>query len=78
MRMPPMKAKSPAPAKPPTRKMSSKPHIRMQKLRPVPQSAFPTAPAAFPTDGAAPGPDQAMGAGPGAMPSGAAPGDTGE
>ncbi len=76
MKMPPMKSKSASPGKPPTRKMSPKPHIRMQKLRPVAQSAFPTAAAAFPTDGAPAGPDQALAAGP--MPSGAAPGDMGE
>lgn len=62
--------------KPPTRKMSSKPRIRMQKLRPVAQSAFPTAAAAFPTDGAPAGPDQAMAPGP--MSAGAAPGMTQE
>lgn len=78
MKTPPMKAASKAIGKPPTRKMSSKPHIRMQKLRPVPQSAFPTAAAAFPTDGASPSPDQALGPGAGAMPGAAAPGDMGE
>lgn len=74
MKTPPMKARGKAIGKPATRKMSPKPHIRMQKLKPVAASAFPTAAAAFPTNGATPGPDQAMNAQPGAMPSGAAPG----
>lgn len=63
---------------PPTRKMSAKPHIRMQKLKPVPASAFPTAAAAFPTSAAPPGPDAAAAAAPEGMPSGAAPGMMGE
>lgn len=70
MKAPHMKA-------PPVRKMGSKPHIRMQKLKPVPPSAFPTAAAAFPPGGGpAPDPTSAM-AGPpgGGMPGGAAPGD---
>lgn len=60
---------------PVAKRMSPKPHIRMQKIKPVAKSAFPTAAAAFPTNSAPPGPDQAMAAPPGGMPSGAAPGD---
>lgn len=74
MKTPPTKIKAHAIGKPPTRKMSPKPHIRMQKLKPVATSAFPTAAAAFPTGGATPGPDAAMGDQQGGMPSGAAPG----
>lgn len=69
-----MKPKAKAPAAPPVRKMSPKPHIRMQKLKPVPPGAFPTAAAAFPTDTAPPGPDQSIGGGAGGMPPSAAPG----
>jgi hypothetical protein len=70
-----MKMKKPHIAKPAVRKMGPKPHIRMQKLKPVPASAFPTAAAAFPPTAGAPSPGDAMGAPPGGMPSGAAPGD---
>jgi hypothetical protein len=65
-------------AAPPVRKMGPKPHIRMQKLKPVPPGAFPTGPAAFPTTEAAPGPDAAMSDIPGGMPTGAAPGTMGD
>lgn len=78
MKTPPMKAKSAKPGRPPTRKMSPKPHIRMQKIKPVATSAFPTAAAAFPPDGGPAAPDQAMAAQPGGMPAGAAPGSMGE
>lgn len=71
MKMPPMKPKAAKGKAPAVRKMSPKPHIRMQKLKPVPPSAFPTAAAAFPTDAGPPGAADAMAGGP---PSGAAPG----
>lgn len=64
----------------PVRKMGPKPKIRMQKLKPVPPGAFPTAPQAFPGDAMAAGgggPDLG-GAGAEGMPPSAAPGDTGE
>lgn len=70
MKKPHMKA-------PPTRHMSAKPHIRMQKIKPVAASAFPTAAAAFPQGGpaGAPDPGAAMGdPGGGGMPPSAAPG----
>lgn len=63
----------------PVRKMSNRPRIRMQKLKPVPAGAFPQSAAAFPTGGSPAGPDDAALGGPsGGMPSGAAPGVTGE
>ena len=66
----------------------AKPHIRMRKMKPVPPSAFPTAPMAFPQSpipGGAdmggpptgPSPDQGMTAQPGGMSAGAGPGDMG-
>lgn len=75
MKTPPMKAKGAKIGKPPSRRMTSKPHIRMQKLKPISPGAFPTTAAAFPTNGAPPGPDAAISAQSGGMPSGAAPGD---
>lgn len=78
MKTPPMKAKSAKMGHPPTRKMSSKPRIRMQKIKPVAASAFPAAAAAFPPDGGPAGPDQAMAGQPAGLPSGAAPGSMGE
>lgn len=75
MKTPPMKPKGAKLKAPPARRMGPRPRIRMQKLKPVPPSAFPTAAAAFPTGGAPVGPDAAMGAQPGGMPTGAAPGD---
>lgn len=68
-----MRAKGHAPGKPAVRKMGPKPHIKMQKLKPVPPSAFPTAAEAFPPTDGAPGPADAMA--PGGMPGAAAPGD---
>ena len=70
-----MKPPKPSARKPPVRKMGAKPHIRMQKLKPIPPSAFPTAKAAFPPTDGAPSPADAMSAMPGGMGGGAAPGD---
>lgn len=78
MKMPPMKAPKAKMPTAPTRKMGAKPHIRMQKLKPVPPSAFPQAAAAFPSDGGAGGAAAMPGPPPGGMPTGAAPGDMGE
>ena len=78
MKMPPIKSSGAKMKAPATRSMDTKPHIRMQKLKPGPPGAFPQSAAAFPPDGSPPGPDQAMASQPGGMSPGAAPGDMGE
>lgn len=71
--------KAPMPKAKTIKKGSAKPHIRMRKLKPVPAGAFPQSPMAFPTDpGAMVGPQEAMAASPGGMPSAAGPGSMGE
>lgn len=72
----PMQMKPPSAAIPAAGTRSSKPHLRMQKLKIAGKSAYPGGAAAFDPASGAPGGSPAFPAGDGGM--GGAPGDAGE